>query len=241
VLHAFAAELRLAEPALPWHAERTRLAEIGAALGLASGALEKIALDLALLAQTEIGEIVQSGDGRRGGSSTLPHKRNPVAAVLTRACARQAQAQVEVLMRGMAQEHERAAGVWQAEWQALSQALACTGGAAAWLHEALEGLQVRPERMLQNLNETRGLIMSEHIASELAERMGRAEAHDLVRSLSLRAGEEGRSLTELLLEDETVRAYLERDEIERAMDPACYLGSATAFIDRALALYEASS
>jgi 3-carboxy-cis,cis-muconate cycloisomerase len=239
VLHDFAEQLQLAEPALPWHTERTRIMEIGAALALVSGSLDKIALDIVLLAQTEVGEVVEGGDGRRGGSSTLPHKRNPIGAVLTRACVREAQANAEVLMRAMAQEHERAAGAWHSEWQALSGALAFTGGAAAWLREVMEALEVRPERMRENLDATHGLIMSEHVASLLAAHMGREEAHDLVRSLSRRASDGRESLKELLLRDPTVCKHLSPDAIERAMDPASYLGSANAFIDRTLALYRA--
>ena len=180
---------------------------------------------------------MESGDGRRGGSSTLPHKRNPVAAVLVRACAREAQAQAEVLMRGIAQEHERAAGGWQAEWPALSGALASTGGAVSWLREALDGFEVRPERMRENLDATRGLIMAEQVASLLAVHLGREEAHDLLRSLTRLATERGTGLKEVLLEDETVRRYMSADDIDQAMDPGWYLGSAGAFIDRALAFY----
>jgi len=195
--------------------------------------------------QTEVGEVVESDDGHQGGSSTMPHKQNPVRAVMARACVREAQAQTGVLFRSMAQEHERAAGAWQAEWPALSGALACTGGAARWVKESLEGLKVRPERMRANLDATHGLIMAERVATVLAERhpegARRQEAHDLVRSLSRRARDEDGNLREVLLQDEAVRAYLAPDEIEQAMDPARYLGSAQAFIDRALALYEEST
>jgi 3-carboxy-cis,cis-muconate cycloisomerase len=240
VLRAFAAEVRLREPAVPWHAERGSIAEIGSALALISGALDKIALDIILLAQSELSEVLPGGEGRQGGSSTLPHKRNPVAAVLTRACVRLAQAQSEVLERGMAHELERAAGAWQAEWPALSGALAYTGGAAQWLRQALDGLQVQRERMRANLDATDGLIMAERVSMALAERMGRDGAHDLVRRLTRHSAEEGKSLTDMLLGDPAVRAHLSKEEIEHAMDPAGYLGSANAFVDRALAAYEAS-
>ena len=136
--------------------------------------------------------------------------------------------------------HERAAGAWQAEWPALSGALAATGGAARWMRECLHGLEVRPERMRTNLSATCGLILSERVATVLAERVGGEEAQQLLRSLALESSEGGKSLRELLIQDETVRAHIAPDEIERAMDPAGYLGSAHAFIDRALALHEAS-
>lgn len=241
VLEEFARQLQLAVPALAWHTERSRIAEIAGALALTAGVLDTVALDITLLAQTEVGEVAEAGEGHQGASSTMPHKQNPVRAVMARACVREAQAQADVLFRAMAQEHERAAGAWQVEWPALSGALACTGGAAWWLKGSLDGLEVRPERMRANLDATGGLIMAERVANALAERAGREPAHDLVRTLSRQARVEDRSLRELLLHDETVRAHLGQEEIERAMDPACYLGSANAFIDRALALHEAST
>jgi 3-carboxy-cis,cis-muconate cycloisomerase len=240
VIREFARRLQLAEPALPWHTERTRMAEIAGALALTAGAVDTIALDITLLAQTEVGEVAEKGDDRQGGSSTMPHKQNPVRAVMARACAREAQAQADVLFRCMAQEHERAAGAWQVEWPALSGALGSTGGAVGWLEQSLRGLQARPERMRANLDATDGLIMAEHIATVLADHMGREPAHELVRALARRAGDERTNLRELLLEDEQVHAHLRPEQVEQVMDPAAYLGSTDAFIDRALASYEAS-
>ena len=144
VLAELAAELELEEPAVPWHTARLRVAELGAALALAAGTLEKIALDVTLLAQTEVGELAEPGGEGRGGSSTLPHKRNPVGSVLAIACARRVRGETSILLAAMAQEHERAAGAWQAEWEALGGALAYTGGAAAAVREVVEGLEVRP-------------------------------------------------------------------------------------------------
>jgi 3-carboxy-cis,cis-muconate cycloisomerase len=238
VLREFARQLQLAEPALAWHTERTRMAEIAGALALTAGALDTIALDITLLAQTEVSEVEEAGDGRQGGSSSMPHKQNPVRAVMVRACVREAQAQAEILFQSMAQEHERAAGAWQAEWPALSGALACAGGAARWLYQSLNGLRVYSERMRANLEATGGLIMAERLATMLAEHVGRERAHDLVRSLTRRTRDEHRSLKEVLLQDERFGAVLPPEEIEKALNPACYLGSANAFIDRALALYE---
>jgi 3-carboxy-cis,cis-muconate cycloisomerase len=152
VLAAFARELGLAEPALPWHGARGPVAELGAALAVAAGALEKIALDIVLLAQTEVGELAEASEHGRGGSSAMPHKRNPVGAVRARAAARAVRAAAGVLLEAMAGEHERAAGAWHSEWTALSDALAYTGGAAWSLHEALSGLEVDAERMRANLD-----------------------------------------------------------------------------------------
>jgi len=150
VLHAYAEELGLPEPVLPWHTRRLPIAELGGALAVASGFVAKIALDVALLAQTEVGEVREPAPG---GSSTMPHKRNPVGSSLARACAARARAAAGVLVDSLEQEHERAAGAWHAEWGALSDALALTGGAAAWMRKTLEGLEVDVERMRANVRE----------------------------------------------------------------------------------------
>jgi len=228
VLARFAVELDLAEPALPWHANRTRIAELGAALDLAAGALSKLALDVVLLSQTEVGEVSESGSG---GSSTMPHKRNPTGSILAIACARRVHAEAGLLTGGLAQEHERAAGGWHAEWQPLSDALALTGGAAAAVRDVVEGLEIHPERMRANLDATNGLIMTERITFLLAERLGRFEAQELVAE----ACASGRPLRDALLADS--RTGLTPADLDTALDPTGYLGSAEAFVDRALDLY----
>ena len=148
VADAYAVELGLDQPVLPWHTNRVPIAQLGAALSIAAGVVAKIATDVALLAQTEVAEVREPAEG---GSSTMPHKRNPVGSTLARACATRAQAACDLLVRGM-HEHERAAGAWHAEWAALSDALALTGGAAAWMHETLAGLEVDAERMRANIS-----------------------------------------------------------------------------------------
>jgi 3-carboxy-cis,cis-muconate cycloisomerase len=150
VLARFARELDLEHPVLPWHTNRTRIAELGSALGEASGAMAKIAGDVILLAQTEVGEVREGVEGR-GASSTMAHKRNPVAAISARAAARQAPGLVATLLASMEQEHERAAGAWHAEWPALRSLLCFTGSAAAWLRDCLEHLEVDAERMRANV------------------------------------------------------------------------------------------
>jgi 3-carboxy-cis,cis-muconate cycloisomerase len=150
VLHAYAEELGLPEPVVPWHTRRLPVAELGAALAVAAGFLAKIALDVELLAQTEVGEAREPANG---GSSTMPHKRNPIRSTLTRASAIRVQAAASVLISSLVQEHERAAGAWHAEWGALSDALAYTGGAAASLREALDGLEVDVDRMRANIGD----------------------------------------------------------------------------------------
>ena len=234
VLARLAAELDLAEPVLPWHTRRVRVGQLGAALALAAGALEKIALDVKLLAQTEVGEVAESSEGGRGGSSTLPHKRNPVGAALTIACAHGVRGAASVLIGALAQEHERAAGAWQAEWEALSRALALTGGAAASLREALAGLTVDAERMRANLDLTGGMLMTEAVSTALAEKLGRLEAKRIVGEAAQRAAAGERSLRDELIGS----VDLSEQEIDRALDPANYLGSASAFVDRALKAHE---
>ena len=191
VVALLAERLGLDEPPVPWHTARLRVAELGSALALAAGVLEKIALDLVLLSQTEVGEVAEPAAGGRGGSSTLPHKRNPVGSVLAIACARRVRGAAGVLLEAMPQEHERAAGAWQSEWAPLSEALGLTGGAASALREALEGLEVRPERMRGNLDATGGLLMAESVVGALAERAGpaaRAGAGRCRRGASARRG-----------------------------------------------------
>ncbi len=232
VLATLAESLGLEEPVLPWHTARSGVAELGSSLALAAGAIGKVALDVKLLSQTEVGEVAEpSGEGR-GGSSTLPHKRNPVGSALALASAHRVRGEASILVEAMTQEHERAAGAWQAEWQALSNALAYTGAAAASMREVLEGLEVRPERMRQNLEMTGGLVMTEAVSMAIADRVGRAEAKRLVADAVSRASESGRSLRDELSADSQLE--LSSAEIDAALDPEGYLGSADAFVDRAL-------
>ncbi len=236
-----AKRLELEEPAVPWHTARLRVADLGAALALTAGVLEKIALDLVLLSQTEVGEVAEPSGGGRGESSTLPHKRNPVGSVVAIACARQVRGVAGVLLAAMAQEHERAAGAWQSEWGPLTEALSLTGGAASALREALDGLEVRPERMRENLDATGGVLMAESVVTALAGRIGQRRARELVDAASARSIDSGNHFRDELIADEGVGAELSGEEIERALDPAAYLGSTDAFIDRALSRYREGS
>jgi 3-carboxy-cis,cis-muconate cycloisomerase len=238
VLEEYARELGLAEPVIPWHTARLRIAEVGSILALAAGAVHKLALDVVLMAQTEVAEVAEPSDGGRGGSSTLPHKRNPVGSVLAAACARRVPPLSQTLQAAMAQEHERAAGgAWHAEWEALSDALALTGGAAAAMREVVEGLQVRPERMHENLDATDGLLLAENVTTFAAERLGRLEAHELVQAAARRTADDGKPFRDELLTEPDLREVLSAEEIDAALDPGRYLGSAGAFVDRALECY----
>jgi 3-carboxy-cis,cis-muconate cycloisomerase len=231
LLAAFSDEAGLANPVLPWHADRTRIAELGAALELVAGALSKIALDVVLLAQTEVAEV-REGDG--GVSSTLPHKRNPVRATRTIACARGAGAAASLLRSGR-HEHERAAGAWHAEWPALSNALSLTGGAAWAARELLEALQVDADRMRENLDRSQGLVMAERLVFLLSPKLGRKAAHELVAGAAARLATDGGSLRDALAADESVD--LSPAELDAAFDPSGYLGSAPALVAAVLSRY----
>ena len=230
VLELYADELDLAVPALPWHTNRARIAALGGALAVAAGAGAKIALDVLLLAQTEVGEVSAGA----GVSSTMPQKRNPVGAALARASARLAAAHASVLTDALDQEHERAAGAWHAEWEALSGALAYTGGALAAIADTLETLEVHPERMRANVDLLGGLVLAERVAFRLLDRLGRAEAQAIVREAAAKSGD-GESFRDALLADE--RAGFDAVELGELLDPATALGAAEALVDRALELH----
>ncbi|AWS49025.1 3-carboxy-cis,cis-muconate cycloisomerase [Streptosporangium sp. 'caverna'] len=229
VLPRLAAELGLADPVIPWHTDRTPVARLACALGMASGTLGKIATDVKLLAQTEVGEAAEPTAPGRGNSSAMPHKRNPVGAMSVLACVQRVPGLVASVLGGMLQEHERAAGPWQAEWETLGELLRLTGSAASWLREVLEGLTVDASRMRANLDATRGLMMAEHVVARLG---GTSQARGLVDAVCARAADEGLPLRETLLADPGVD--LTPEEIDAALDPAAYLGSALTFVDRAL-------
>jgi 3-carboxy-cis,cis-muconate cycloisomerase len=234
VLGVLAGELGLAEPVLPWHTVRTRVAELAGALGAAAGVAGKVARDVTLLAQTEVAEVRERGPAGRGGSSTLPHKRNPVAAVAAVACAEQAPGLVATLLAAMVQEHERAAGAWHAEWRPLTELLRTTGSAAAWLRDCLERLEVDPERMRRNLDASGGLLLAERVTTALVPGLGRLAAQDLVQQASAEALAAGRPLAAVLRDRPEVGDLLDHGEVERLLDPTGYLGSAEAFVERAL-------
>jgi 3-carboxy-cis,cis-muconate cycloisomerase len=238
VTELLAEELGLAVPDLPWHAERDRVAEVATSLGVLAGGMEKIATDILLLRQTEVGELTEEAVPGKGGSSAMPHKRNPVDATMAVAAARLAIAAVPVILGAMSQEHERAAGGWQAEWEALPSLFRHTAGAVARVRESLDGIVVNAERMKANLDLTGGSIMGEALTIALAAHLGRADAYDLVQALTKRAAAAGTDLRSIALADEQVRIVLSAEAIERSFDPLTYLGSADSFIDRALAAYQ---
>jgi 3-carboxy-cis,cis-muconate cycloisomerase len=247
-----AAELGLAEPVLPWHTSRLRITELAAALAGACAAAGKIARDVTLLAQTEVGEVREGAgpdsrreggagpDGpgiRRGGSSAMPHKRNPVAAIAVLGCARQAPGLLATLAASAEQEHQRAAGAWHAEWQPLTRLLQLTGSAAAWCAELVAGLEVDAAAMRANLDGAGGLPLAEHVTTVLAPRLGRLAAHDLVAAAAARSGRTGRPFREELA-SAIPDSGAAMAEIDAALDPSGYLGAASQFVRRALAAHQ---
>jgi 3-carboxy-cis,cis-muconate cycloisomerase len=231
VAEELARELELAVPTLPWHTNRVRIAELGAALATAAGVCGKIGLDVVLLSQTEVDEVCE---GSGGGSSTMPQKRNPVRATLARACASLAAGQAGVLQATLAQEHERAAGAWHAEWVALCGALSYSGGAASAAAESLAALEVDPQRMRANLDASGGVILAERVASALAGELGRGPAHELVAEAAAAP-----SFREALLAEP--RSPLAAEQLDELLDPTTYLGSSGAFVDRALERHAAEA
>ena len=233
VLAFLAEDLDLPAPLMPWHAVRTRIGELAGALGAAAGSIGKAARDITLLAQTEVGELRERDEGS-GGSSPLPHKRNPIAAISAAGCATRAPGLVATLLAAMVQEHSRAAGNWHAEWRPLSDLLVVVGSAGAWLRESLARLEVDGERMRGNLALTGGLLLAERVTAALLPALGRQPAHDAVASACRVASETGQPFADALAAHPEIGAHLARSEISTLLDPAGYLGSAALFIDRAL-------
>ena len=223
VLAHMARQLRLREPPAAWHTQRDELVALACELGLLAGSLGKIAKDVSLMAQGEVGELAEpSGDGR-GGSSTMPHKRNPVASMVALSAALRAPQHVAALLAAMPQEHERGLGGWQAELAEFGALLACVHGAVAALALAGSGLQVDRERMRRNIDALQGLVFAEALAMRVAREIGKAAAHQWVESLSRQAVARGAPLREVaaaaLQGDERLRAAISSDELAALFDP----------------------
>ncbi|WP_200301232.1 3-carboxy-cis,cis-muconate cycloisomerase [Streptomyces adelaidensis] len=227
---AYARELGLCEPELPWHTLRTPIADLAGALAFAAGALGKIAADVLTLARTEIAEVAE---GSGGGSSAMPHKANPVRSTLIAAAARRAPQLAATLYGALAAEDERPAGAWHAEWEPLRDLLRLVGGAARDAVALTRGLRVNADTMRHHLDLTHGLIVSERLAGELAPLIGRARAKELLTRTAERVYTEGRPLGELLAAEPELKD-LTPAEIADLTDPTRYLGSAGALTDRAL-------
>jgi 3-carboxy-cis,cis-muconate cycloisomerase len=267
-----AEELGLAVPVLPWHTNRLRMIDLGTALARVAAALGKIARDVILLAQSEVGELsgggTASGAGgaggagqrgadqpgagqqapaaspRRGGSSAMPHKRNPVASIAILGCTKQVPGLLATLAAASEQELQRAAGAWHAEWEPLTALLRLTGSASSWAADLLPGLVVDTSRMAANLAATKGLPLAEHVSSLLAGVLGGVQAHDLVAEAGARAVSAGLPLRDVLLavpklEERLSSAGITAEQIDSALEPSGYLGSAGAFVTAALDAHDA--
>ncbi|AWB08415.1 3-carboxy-cis,cis-muconate cycloisomerase (plasmid) [Azospirillum humicireducens] len=237
VAEALARELDLPLPALPWHASRDRITELASSLGILAGTLGTLGRDISLMMQMEVAEAFEPSGPGRGGSSTMPHKRNPVSCAVLLSTAIRAPALVGGLLAAQVQEHERGLGGWHAEWQALPDLCRLVAGAARHARETIAGLTVDAERMRANLDLTRGLILAEAVTMALGDRMGRMAAHSRVADASRRAAEAARPLRDLLAEDAEVVRALGMDGLDRLFDPLRYTGAASHFIDRVLALH----
>lgn len=230
-----AKELQLPLPELPWHSQRDRMAEIATTLGLFCGTLGKIARDISLHTQTEVGEVFEPSADGRGSSSTMPHKRNPVTSAVVLSAAARVPPLVSTMLAAMIQEQERGLGGWHAEWETLPDIVRLTAGALHHLTTTVSELELDPERMRQNLDVTHGLIFAEAVAMALAEKMPRTEAHEIVQLACKRAHTSRRDLRSVLAQDTIVKANLSDAELDRLFTPANYLGVADQFIDRVLA------
>lgn len=235
VARALSEDLHLPLPAIPWHTQRDRLAEIATALSLCVGTLGKIARDISLHAQTEVAELAEPAGEGRGGSSTMPQKRNPITCATLLAAAQRVPGLVATMLSSLVQEQQRGLGGWQAEWETLPEIVRLAGGAVRHLAEMLPGLQVDATRMRQNLDATHGLIFAEAVTMALGDRLGKMPAHLLVEGACKKARAENRHLKDVLREEQGLRGHLTPADLESLFDVRNYLGSAEEFVQRVLA------
>jgi 3-carboxy-cis,cis-muconate cycloisomerase len=235
VAERLAQELKLPLPDAPWHTHRDRIAEAASVFAVLTGTCGKIARDVSLMMQTDVAEAFEpSGEGR-GGSSTMPHKRNPVAAATALAAATMAPNLAATIFAAQVQDYERSAGPWQAEWPTLPSLLLVTSGALTAIVDIAEGLEVDVARMRANLDATGGLIMAEAVTMALAEKIGKSEAHHLVEAASKKAVTGKKALRDVLTKDPKVTAHLSADKLAKLFEPMAYQGASQALIDRLLA------
>ncbi|MGE8181803.1 3-carboxy-cis,cis-muconate cycloisomerase [Pseudomonas mandelii] len=239
IAEALAGELQLTLPDQPWHTQRDRLVEFGAVLGLIAGSLGKLGRDISLLMQTEAGEVFEPSAPGKGGSSTMPHKRNPVGAAVLIGAATRVPGLLSTLFSAMPQEHERSLGLWHAEWETLPEICCLVSGSLKQALLVTDGLEVDADRMARNLDLTQGLVLAEAVSIVLAQRVGRDTAHHLLERCCKRAVAEQRHLRAVLGEEPQVTAELSALELDRLLDPAHYLGQAHTWVERAVAEHSA--
>jgi len=241
VARALGEELQLTVPEIPSHSHRDRIAEIASTFGFITGTLGKIARDISLQMQTEIAELSEPQAEGRGGSSTMPHKHNPVACSVVLAAAARVPGLVSTVLSAMVQEEQRGLGGWQAEWEVMPEIIGLSAGALHHLTEAISNLEVHADRMSRNLELTRGLILAEAVQMALGKSIGRSAAHELIQKSSRRAQKENRHLRDVLAEDPAVTKHLNQKDLDRLFDPREYLGDSSALIDRVLATHSSRS
>lgn len=227
--------LKLRLPDTPWHSQRDNLVEVASLLGMLTGTLGKIARDISLMMQSEIGEAVEPAAEGRGASSTMPHKRNPVSCAVILAAATRIPGLLSTMFSAMTQEHERGLGGWHAEWQTLPQICQLAAGALEHTNHMLQGLEIDRARMRVNLDVTQGLILAEAVSMALATQVGREKAHHIIEQASQRARASKRHLHDVLASDKQISAHLNHSDLEKLFDAKNYLGVAESFINRALA------
>jgi 3-carboxy-cis,cis-muconate cycloisomerase len=230
-----AQELKLELPDIPWHTQRDRLVEVATTLGLCAGTLGKIARDISVHMQPEIAELFEPAGGGRGGSSSMPHKRNPVSAARILAAAIRVPGLVSTMLTAMVQEDERGLGNWHAEWETLPEIVRLTAGALHEMKEVMPRLEVDVNNMRSNLDQTHGLVFAEAVSMALAESMGKSGAHGVVEAASQRVRTTGKTLSEELQQDPSVKQVLSAEVLNQLFIPERYLGSAEAFVDRVIA------
>jgi 3-carboxy-cis,cis-muconate cycloisomerase len=234
VAEALAVELHLGLPTIPWHTQRDRVAEAATTLGLCTGTLGKIARDISLHMQTEIAEVFEPAGEGRGGSSTMPHKRNPVSAAVVLSAATRVPGLVSTMLSAMVQEDERGLGDWHAEWETLPEIFRLTAGALHQLATIVPHLEVDAARMRSNLDATQGLIFAEAITMALAGHIGKSAAHTLMEAASRQARASAKHLRAVLALDPAVTGHLTSAELDRLFAPENYLGVAQELVDRAI-------
>ncbi len=234
VTQELAQRLSLEVPDTPWHSQRDSLAELGAVLGLICGSVGKMARDLSLMLQHEVAEISLVAAEGEGGSSTMPHKRNPVALAVVLAASVRAPALAAIMISAMVQEHERGLGGWHAEWETLPELCCLTSGALASMLSALSQLRIDAEAMQHNLSLLQGVTLAEAVSMRLSRAIGRPAAHRVLEAASRAALERNIDLLIVLQEDPVVAANLSASDLAQALDPAYYLGSTELFIDQVL-------
>lgn len=235
IAEQLAKQLSLPLPEAPWHTHRDRIAEVASVLAILTGTCGKIARDISLMMQTDVAEAFEPSGAGRGGSSTMPHKRNPVAAASALAAATMAPNLAATIYAAQIQEHERSAGPWHAEWPTLPTLLLVTSGALAAIVDIAEGLEVDTDRMRANLNTTHGLVMAEAVAMALAEKIGKSESHHIIEAASRRSVENGQHLLDVLKADNLVTSHISAEKLDDLFAPMSYQGASQQLIDRLLA------